>query len=313
VRSSLVRLLVVMGAAGSVMLAFLIWIVVGRALRPVDEMRRTVSAISERDLNQRITEPGTGDELDRLADTLNALLARLDVAVTRERQFVADASHELRTPIAGVRALLETEPADPHSVVEVRADALVRLSHLQDLVEELLVLAAADDGSRDVPARSVDLDDLVLAQARQLARTTNLRIDTTRVSGGQVVGRDIDLARVVENLATNAARHASTTVAFSVRQIDDAVEFTVTDDGPGIAVADRVKIFERFRTLEDARSAGLGRAGLGLSIASVIVTAHRGSICADDAPGGGAKFVVRLPIAPTGRATTALAPLGSGR
>lgn len=291
---SLQRLLLALVVAGSALVGLVIWVVVGRALRPVEEMRRTVEGISDRDLAQRLDAPGTGDELDRLADTLNDLLGRLDAAIARERQFVADASHELRTPIAGMRALLETEPADPAAVIEVRAEALERLGRLQDLVEDLLVLARADATEFAELTAPVDLDELVLGQARQLERTTNLRVDTTRVSGGQVAGRDIDLGRVVENLATNAARHAETTVAFSVRQVGSMVEFTVSDDGPGIAEGDRNLIFERFRTLEAGRSAGSG-AGLGLSIAATIVAAHRGSICADDAPGHGAVFVVRLP------------------
>jgi signal transduction histidine kinase len=294
VRSSLTRLLLIMVVVGSVLLGLLIWVVVGRALRPVEAMRRTVTTISEKDLGRRLDRPGTGDELDRLADTLNGLLARLDTAVVRERRFVADASHELRTPIAGVRALLETEPADPAAVLEVRAEALARLSRLQDLVDDLLVLAKADE-DRAAPTGPVDLDELVLGQARQLARTTNLRIDTSRVSGGQVTGRDTELGRVVENLAANAARHATSTVAFSVRQVDGAVELTVSDDGPGIAAADRTRIFERFTTLDDARTPGDRRAGLGLSIASAIVTAHHGSIRADDGPSAGTRFVVRLP------------------
>jgi signal transduction histidine kinase len=299
VRETLIRLLIVMLAAGSVLLGVLIWMVVGRALRPVDEMRKTVDAISERDLQRRLDDPGTGDELDRLAGTLNELLERLEAALTRERQFVADASHELRTPIAGVRALLETEPADPASVVRVRAEALARLGQLQDLVEELLVQAKADAAAADAPLRPVDLDELVFGQASQLDRTTHLRIDIANVSGGQVAGRDTDLARVIENLATNAARHATTTVAFSVRQINGVVEFAVSDDGPGIPLADRARIFERFSTLEDARDRGDGGAGLGLSIAHAIVVAHHGSIRAEGALGAGARFVVTLPTAAT--------------
>jgi signal transduction histidine kinase len=282
--------------AGSALLGVLIWVVVGRALRPVDKMRKTVDAISARDLQRRLDEPGTGDELDRLADTLNDLLERLDVALTRERHFVADASHELRTPIAAIRALLETESADPASVVQVRAETLARLGQLQDLVEDLLVLAKSDASPPEPPV-TVDLDELVLMQARLLSRTSHLRIDTTKVSGGQVAGRDTDLARVIENLATNAARHAATTVGFSVRQVDGTVEFAVSDDGPGIPLADRTRIFERFRTLDDAR--GRGGAGLGLSIANAIVLAHHGSIRAEEAPASGARFVVTLPRAPT--------------
>jgi len=299
VADSLTRLLMGMLVGLSVLLGVIIWIVVGRSLRPVAVMSETVNAIGDRDLHRRLDSPGTGDELDRLAETLNDLLARLDGSVSRERQFVADASHELRTPIAAVRALLETEPADPAAVVRIRAEALARLGQLQDLVDQLLVLAKADDesGAGALPTEPVDLDELVLGQARQLERSTHLRIDTSRVSGGQVVGRDTDLGRLVENLATNAARYAQSTVAFSVHQVGDTVEFTVADDGPGIAPEDRAKVFERFGTLDDARGRGRAGGGLGLSIASAIVTAHRGSICADDAPGGGsgAVFLVRLP------------------
>ena len=298
VRSLLMRMLVVTVAAGSILIGFLVWVVVGRALRPVEAMRKTVRTISERDLHRRLDRPGTGDELERLADTLNDLLDRLDRAVIRERQFVANASHELRSPIAGVRALLETEPTDPAAVIEVRAEALARLGHLQDMVEQFLVLSRNDEGAGP-PKRPVDLDDLVLGQARQLGRTTNLRVDTSQVLGGQVVGRDTDLGRVIENLAANAARHAKTTVAFSVRQLDGVVELAVTDDGPGIAAADRGRIFERFTTLDDARSLAQRRTGLGLSIASAIVAAHQGSIRAEDAPGAGARFVVRLPAEAT--------------
>jgi signal transduction histidine kinase len=284
--------------AGSVLLGVLIWVVVGRALRPVDKMRRTVDAISENDLHRRLDRPKTGDELDRLADTLNELLARLDVALSRERRFVGDASHELRTPIAAVRALLETEPSDPASVVRVRAEALERLAQLQDLVEELLALAQADGAAVGKDTRPIDLDELVLAQARQLRRTTNLLVDTAGVSGGQVAARDTDIARVIENLATNAARHAATTVGFAVRQIDGVVELSVTDDGPGIAPGDRTQVFERFHRVDDGRGRVDGGAGLGLSIAQAIVDAHDGSIRAEDAPGTGARFVVTLPRAP---------------
>jgi signal transduction histidine kinase len=295
VRDSLTRLLIVMAVAGSALLGVIIWIVVGRALRPVDNMRRTAATITERDLSRRLEQPGTGDELDRLAHTLNALLARLDQAVARERQFVADASHELRSPIAGVRALLETEPVDSAAVVRVRAEALGRLGELQDLVEDLLVLAKTDATELEAPPAPVDLDELVLGQARQLERTTSLRIDTSKVSGGQVAGREVDLGRMVENLASNAARFASTTVAFSVHQSNGTVEFAVSDDGPGVPASDRERIFERFRTLEDSRASQRCGAGLGLSIAAAIVAAHHGSIRVDDAPSGGATFAVHLP------------------
>jgi len=309
VHDRLVRLLAALVVVGSALAGALVWFVVGRALRPVEAMRATVDRIDDHDLRARVALPGTGDELDRLATTLNDLLARLDGAVARERQFVADASHDLRTPIAAVRATLETETADPALVVLTRADALGRLDQLQDLVDQLLALARADDPA-PVPNDPVDLDELVLACARHLARTTGRRIDTSRVSGGQVAGRDTDLGRVVENLASNAARHATSTVSFAVHQFGDTVELLVDDDGPGIAAGDRARVFERFGTLDEARSpATSGPAstssrpvpgdgsgsGLGLAIVEVIVRRAGGTVRIGDAPGGGARFEVRLP------------------
>jgi signal transduction histidine kinase len=169
---------------------------------------------------------------------------------------------------------------------------------------------AKAEGSAHRPARSVDLDELVLGQARQLSRATSLRVDTTRVSGGQVTGRDTELARVVENLASNAARYAATTVTFTVQENASAVELTVADDGPGIAHEDATRAFERFATFDDAR-AGSG-AGLGLSIVAAIVAAHQGTVRAEEAEGGGARFVVRLPLGNcSGNAVTRRAMTGS--
>lgn len=294
VRDALTRLLAMLVVMGSALLGVLVWLVVGRALRPVESMRRTVEGLDDSDLRTRVTLPGTGDELDRLARTLNDLLARLEVAVEGERRFVADASHDLRTPLAAMRALLETEAADPDLVVLTRADALARLDQLQVLVDQLLALASAD-AAEPAPAQPVDLDELVLGQARQLTRRSHLIVDTSRVSGGQVAGRESDLDRLVENLATNASRYASTTVWFTVHQFGDTVELIIDDDGPGIAPDDRERVFERFATLDDARTHLGSGAGLGLAIVDAIVTAHHGTIRVGDAPGGGARFEVRLP------------------
>lgn len=293
VHRTLIRLLGAMVIAGSFLLSQLVWLVVGRSLRPVEQMRRTVEDLDDGDLATRVALPGTGDELDRLAGTLNALLGRLEVAVEREHRFVTDASHDLRTPIAAMRALLETEAADPSLVVLTRADALARLDQLQVLVDQLVALAGS--GASEPPSSPVDLDDLVLGEARQLARHTRLRVDTSRVSGGQVAGRDTDLVRLVENLATNASRYARSTVSFTVHQFGDTVEMIIDDDGPGIAPADRDRIFERFATLDDARTDLGSGAGLGLAIVASIVSAHHGTIRVGDAPGGGARFEVRLP------------------
>jgi signal transduction histidine kinase len=313
VHATLVRLLAVVVLVGSGSLCILVWFVVGRSLRPVEQMRRAVDDLDDRDLRMRVALPATGDELDRLAETLNELLARLEQSVEREHDFVADASHELRTPLAGLRALLETETADPTLVVLTRADALARVNQLQDLVDQLLLLARTDDRD-DAPSRlPVDLDELVLAQARQLARTTSLKVDISHVSGGQVAGLDSDLGRLVANLASNAARYAATTVSFTVHQFADTVELLVDDDGPGVPTSDRERVFERFSTLDDARTAARSGSGLGLSIVAAIADAHGGTARVTDAPGGGARLEVRLPAyVPASVGETAGQTLSSG-
>ncbi len=294
VGSTLTRLLVALIVFGSALLGVVIFWVVGRALHPVEQMRRTVEKVGDDRLATRLALPGTRDELDRLATTLNDLLQRLEAAMAAERRFVADASHDLRTPIAALRVNLEAEADDPELTVLTRAEALARVEELQDLVDRLLVLSTADRGA-DPPEEPVDLDDLVLTQARRIRAKGDLVVDTTRVSGGQVTGSDTDLARVVANLTANAVRYAHRAISFTVHTFGDTVELVVDDDGPGIPAADRDRIFERFATLDDARTNGRSGTGLGLAIAAAIVATHRGTIWAEEAPGGGARLSVRLP------------------
>jgi signal transduction histidine kinase len=290
---SLIRVLVAVIVAGTLLLGVLLWLVVSRSLRTVEAMRRTALDLSVHALDRRLATNGSGDEFDRLATTLNDLLDRLQQAIDRERRFVADASHELRTPIAGVRALLETDPVNRDALERSRSEALGRLGDLERLVEELLVLARTD-APKSV-RRLVDLDDLVLGVARQLAGDGRVVVETSAVSAGQVVGCDAELHRLVENLATNAVRHARSTVRFALRQEDDIVELNVSDDGPGIPAAERDRVFERFAMLDDARASDGKRFGLGLAIAATIVAGHGGTIRIGEAPHGGARLVVCLP------------------
>lgn len=279
-------------------MAALVWIVVGRALRPVEAVRLAVRDVTEQDLSRRLPVPDTGDELSRLVETLNGMLDRLEGAVDRERTLVADASHELQSPLAGARALLETEPADPSARLASRAEALAALDRLQVLVEDLLVLARSDHEPLPSNDRPVDLDDLVLQHAADLRASTALAVDVTGVSGGQVLGDEADLVRVVANLSSNGLRHAATTLRFEVVQEGDVVHLVVEDDGPGVPAADRERIFERFTRLDAARQRGDGGAGLGLAIVSSLVEAHGGTVVVEDARGGGARFVVTLPANP---------------
>ncbi len=278
-------------------LGLVVWIGVGRALRPIDTMRTSVGEITDRNLALRVPEPGTGDEVDRLAITMNGMLDRLEAASHRERQLVADASHELRSPVAAVRALVETRPLAGEDLEAHDAATIAAIVRLQALVEQLLELAS-QDATAPGAAHAVDLDDVVLAQADVLGLAHDLTVDTSAVSAGQVLGRAEALRRLVENLSSNAARHARSRVTFTVTEAGGTVTLTVADDGPGVPVADRQRIFERFTRLDDARTADGAGAGLGLAIAASIATRHGGTIVVDDDPVlSGARFTVQLPSA----------------
>ena len=294
--ASLRRLGLVVIPVVAALLAALMWWVVGRSLRPVEAVRRRVGSISEHDLSERLPVPDTGDEVARLVETMNGLLARVDRAVARERRFVADASHELRSPLAGARALLETEADDPAGVADTRVETLATIARLESVIDQLLQLARPDGETIErEPRRPVDLDELVLAQATRLRRTTDLDIDTSGVSGGQVRGRDNELGRLIENLTSNAVRHARSTVGLSVVESDGWVELAISDDGPGVPESDRARIFQRFARLDDSRVRDAGGAGLGLAIVEAIVRDHGGAISVERSDSGGARFVVRLP------------------
>jgi signal transduction histidine kinase len=275
------------------------WSLVGRALEPVEAIRRQVAEISVTALDRRVPEPGTADEVDRLARTMNEMLARLDDAARRQRSFVADASHELHSPLAAIRARLEVGLAHP-GAVDWRSLAqrwLDEQTRLERLVDNLLVLAQVDDGVAIRSPQVVDLDELVLRELRDLRARGKVRVDVTGVAGGRVVGDPDQLRRVVRNLLDNAELHAASTVRVELAQVDpDTVRLAVSDDGPGIAPSQRERVFERFVRLDEARSPRGGGAGLGLAIVREIVTAHGGTAVAEETTAG-ARLVVRLPAA----------------
>jgi len=272
------------------------WVVVTRALAPVERIRSEVDRITGERLDRRVPEPAAKDEVRRLARTMNRMLGRLQVSRERQQQFVADASHELRSPLASIRQTAEVAVRHPGAMPEGElAEAVLEESvRMQRLVEQLLLLTRADAGVAGPPRQDVDLDDLVLAAARRPVRD-GIRVDTTAVAAGRVRGDEIALGQVVRNLVDNAVRHAASTVAVGVRQLGDRVELTVDDDGPGVPVADRERVFERFVRLDEARARDAGGSGLGLAIVRELVTAHGGEVAVEQAPLGGARFRVLLP------------------
>jgi signal transduction histidine kinase len=273
------------------------WVVVGRALAPVEAIRAEVDAISATALHRRVPDPPADDEIGRLARTMNRMLERLDRAQARQRRLVSDASHELRSPVAAIRQHAKVALAHPGrtTTTELAATVLAEDLRLQRLAEDLLVLTRADEHTLGLRRRPVDLDDLVFDEARRLRGISGLRVDTTGVSAGRVDGDAAGLRRVLRNLGDNAARHAGAQVAFSVAEHEGVLRLRVEDDGPGIPEADRERVFERFVRLDGARARDDGGSGLGLAIVAELVAAHGGTVAIASGPAGGARVEVTLP------------------
>jgi signal transduction histidine kinase len=277
------------------------WLVVGRALAPVESIRNEVEAISTRELHRRVPHRAGKDEISRLARTMNRMLGRLEEGQTRQRRFVSDASHELRSPVTTIREHAEIAMAHPDRIgLEELAEVVLQEDlRLQRLVEDLLLLTRADEGTLSGRTEAVDLDDLVLEEASRLnGSTTDLHVDPSNVSGGRVEGDRAQLERLVRNLFENAGRHARGAVALALRGADGEVVLTVDDDGTGIAPAERERIFERFVRLEEARDRDSGGSGLGLAIVREIAVAHGATVEVSESPLGGARFQVRFPMPP---------------
>jgi signal transduction histidine kinase len=288
-------LLAVCVPAVVLILALLTWWLTGRTLRPVEKMRAEMADISGTNLGRRVREPATGDEIDRLAHTMNETLDRLEDAVRRQQRFVADASHELRGPLTRIRSELEVdlahpELADPTATERRVLDEAIGLQHL---VDDLLQLARSDAGAAEMTAAPVDLDDIVLREARRLRDRGRVVIDTSRVSAAQVTGDRNQLGRAVRNLLDNAERHAVTTVTVTLDESDGNARLTVTDDGSGIEPTQRARVFERFTRLDDARTRDSGGSGLGLAITRDIVERHGGTVGL--AEGLTTRFVLEIP------------------
>ncbi|GAA3546745.1 sensor histidine kinase [Nocardioides daeguensis] len=304
-----VLLLVVSIPLGVLLVAGVVWLAIGRALRPVEVMRREAAAISAERLHQlpgqRLAIPAGHDEIPRLAATFNDLLDRIGGAHGQQRQFVSDASHELRSPLAVLRQTVEVARRHPDSTTVARLadEVAVEETRMEGLVRALLVLARLDDQD-PATLEVVDLDDLVLAEVDRLrasqrasGHTDDVRLDINRVSAGQTVGDPALLAQIVVNLLENAVRHATATVRITLDEKNDHVVLSVEDDGHGIAPADRERVFERFARLDEARARDVGGAGLGLAIVQKAVAALGGTVTVTRAELGGARFVVTLSAA----------------
>jgi signal transduction histidine kinase len=314
-----------------------VWWVAGRALRPVEEIRRAVTDITDiTDLSggsggsgvstasaastattasaasatasaRRVPEPGTDDEIGRLAETMNAMLARLQDSAERQRRFVSDASHELRSPLTAIRTSLEVGLAHPEQAPwpAIAERAVRQTVRLEELISDLLQLAKTDAGQAAARRQRVELAPL-FAELRSSTTVTRadvpgasaVAIELAVPTGLAVTGNPAELSRVFRNVLDNAVRHAKSAVRISATPTntgpDTSIRILVADDGPGIPAEERERVFDRFVRLDASREHASGSTGLGLAIAKEIVLAHAGTIAVGATAEGGALVVITL-------------------
>jgi len=289
------RLEILIGTGGALLAALWTWTTwraTGRILRPINAIRQRMSEITANDLSLRVPQPSGRDEIARLARTANQTLDRLESAVTRQREFAAVVSHELKSPLAGLRTGLEEALLFPE--IDAR-QAIVRslpaADRMQQIIDELLAFARLRNTPRS--AEPVDLGALVRAEAA--ARTTGVPVRARTEPDVRVLGNRVQLASVVTNLLVNAQRHATRQVDVSAERAGAQALVVVTDDGDGVDRKDRERIFEPFIRLEAGQRLDPDGSGLGLALCRAIAVAHEGSLCVEDSPRG-ARFVLRLPL-----------------
>lgn len=278
-------------------LAGLIWWLVGRTLEPVEAIRAEVAGFGSRDLHRRVPTTGTGDEIDQLAVTMNEMLARLEASIDQQQRFVADASHELRSPLTRLRSQIEVEMRTGSSGDQAMLASLHdEVIEMQRITEDLLYLARVDAGEMHLSPSPVDLDDVVLRESQKTAASADVNVDTRGVTAVHATADEMRVRRAVSNLLENAARHADAVVTVELRSNGDTAVLTVRDDGPGVPLDAAKTIFERFTRVDASRSQTLGGTGLGLAIAREIAVAHGGGLDLCNPGQEGALFEMRLPI-----------------
>lgn len=286
-------LLLTVPLVGIVVAALAYWLV-GRALRPVQAMADQVSSITSHRLDERVPEPASDDEIARLARTMNGMLRRLEDGDARLRRFSADASHELRSPIASIRAAAELieRRSDQTHTRQLAADVVAEADRMDALVGDLLALAKQEAAGPPDEVTVVEMGAL----ARDVASARRATVAASEPC--RVLGDAAGLRRALANLLDNACRHSDRHVRVSVVANGDIVEVRVEDDGPGIPKDKRLAVFERFTRLDDSRSRDAGGAGLGLAMVRSIAEAHGGAVTVEESVDlGGALFVLRLPSA----------------
>jgi two-component system, OmpR family, sensor kinase len=300
--AALVGLLAVGGAAALALATAVVWLLTGSAFRPIERMRAEAEAVSTSEPHRRLTVPSTGDEVARLGESLNRMLGRLEAALDRERRFVDDASHELRTPVAALKAELELTLARSRTREELEAAvrrAAADSETLARLTEDLLILARADRGRLPVRPETVDLGSLVREAERAFAARASeagVRLDATVEDGRGARLDPLRVRQALSNLLDNALRHTPPEgrVRVAATRSDGALVVDVTDSGPGFPEEVLARPFEPFARGSHERGR-LEGAGLGLAIVRAVVEAHGGTVALDNPDGGGARVRLRFP------------------
>jgi signal transduction histidine kinase len=271
------------------------WLV-RRSLRSVDAIRSRVADISTSDLAERVPVPTNRDEISALAVTMNEMLGRIEAGHRAQQQFVGDASHELRSPLATIISGLEVAEVHPELLdMELVTDKLLpEAQRMRVLIEDLLLLARADERDLVLRRDEMHIDRLAEDEVTRLRRETEFVVQTD-ISPTQLVGDPVAVSRVIRNLLDNAVRHARSLIAIRVESSGGAAVLTIADDGPGIPPAERKKVFGRFVRLDEDRARAGGGSGLGLAIVADVVAAHDGRVTIGDRPGGGTAIVVTIP------------------
>ena len=276
-------------------IAYLIWIVVGRVLAPVEAIRAEAASIHGGSRDARVPASGNGDEIDRLAGTVNAMLERISQDAAIRRQFASDASHELKSPLANLRVMIDT--AQGEEWTRVSSTVAAKVDRMGALVDNLLFLAVLDEGASDVGDNRVHLDDLAFDEVEVAAAASDHVIDANGVQPAVILGDADQLRRAVRNVIDNAVRYARGGVRVRTSLRNGTVSLVVEDDGPGIPAESRATVFERFGRVDDSRTRRTGSTGLGLAIAHEIVSRHGGSIMVGESDLGGARFIFEFPEA----------------
>ncbi|MEV7970897.1 HAMP domain-containing sensor histidine kinase [Sphaerisporangium sp. NPDC088356] len=278
----------------TILAAWATWWLVGRTLRPVAAIRARTAEISVSDLSLRVPQPPGYDEIAQLARTSNETLSRLEEAVEQQRYFASVVSHELRSPVAGLRIQLEEALSYPGEVEPQKTfqAALTTTQRLQAIIDDVLTLAHLRTAAPPEP-EPMDLNALVKEEVAARVHAPPVHADVT--GEAMVLGHRIQLIGVLNNLLVNAQRHAASRVDVTARPSGDQAVVTVTDDGDGIAREDRERVFEPFVRLSGGRRLDPGGSGLGLAICRAIVTTHQGTLEIEDSSRG-ACFVLRLPL-----------------